>query len=62
MAARETLFTDVFGGGNNPHANYDVAPDGAHLLLLKAASQGDLVVVTNWGAFVRKRMAGGAAK
>ena len=32
----------------NPHANYDVALDGEHLVLLKAANEGEMTVITNW--------------
>jgi len=53
---RRTLFTgpyDIAG----PHANYDVAPDGRQLLMLRSnegTSEG--VLVLNWAAEVRARL------
>jgi hypothetical protein len=40
-----------------PHANYDVSPDGWKLLVLKGGQQ-QLVVVRDWRAEVRDRLAG----
>jgi len=40
IAARDTLFADVFQFAPNPHANYDVMADGAHFVFLKAATEG----------------------
>jgi len=57
---RDTLFTDVYVPSTNPHANFDVAPDGAHLLLLKPVRRGEMIVVSNWSASLRARMAGKA--
>ena len=42
---------------NNGHAAYDVAPDGAHLLLLRpVATEVPTVVVLGWFDDVRERM------
>ncbi len=61
VAARDTLFADEYMYATNPHANYDVMPDGS-FIFLKAASDGDMVVVTNWKSVLRSRMAGAAVK
>ena len=61
IAARDTLFADEYMYATNPHANYDVMPDGS-FIFLKAASEGNMVVVTNWKSVLRSRMAGAAAK
>jgi serine/threonine-protein kinase len=58
VLGRDTLFTDAFVPSTNPHANFDVAPDGAHLLLLKPVGRSDMIVVSNWGASLRARMGG----
>ncbi len=57
IAGRDTLFADSFQFAPNPHANYDVMSDGSHFVFLKSASEGSMVVVTNWNAAVRARMA-----
>ena len=62
VATRDTLFTDVYQGAPNPHANYDVMPDGTHFVFLKAASAGTMNVVLNWSSAMRARMHAGAAK
>ncbi|PYP77225.1 MAG: hypothetical protein DMD35_15880 [Gemmatimonadetes bacterium] len=58
MIGRDTLFTDVFVPSTNPHANFDAAPDGAHLLLLKPVGRSEMIAVSNWGASLRARMTG----
>jgi Tol biopolymer transport system component len=57
IAGRDTLFTDSFQFAPNPHANYDVTADGTHFVFLKAASEGNMIVVTNWQSVVKARMA-----
>ncbi len=59
VAARDTLFADSYQYAPNPHANYDVMADGTHFVFLKAASEGSMIVVANWKAVVRERMARG---
>ena len=62
VTAREVLFEDDYIGFTLPHANYDVAPDGAHLLFLKASADPELQVVYNWRAELRVRLAGTVAE
>ncbi len=62
VVARDTLFADIYQYAANPHANYDVMADGSHFVFLKSASEGDMIVVTNWTSAVRSRMASGATK
>jgi len=59
VATRDTLFADSYQYAPNPHANYDVMADGTHFVFLKAASEGSMIVVANWKAVVRERMARG---
>jgi hypothetical protein len=40
-----------------PHANYDISPDGAHFLFLGAVEGSEVVVVHNWRAKLRARLA-----
>ena len=55
---RRTLFTGPYDL-SGPHANYDVAPDGRQLLMLRAnQGSGQGVLVLNWAAEVRARMRG----
>jgi eukaryotic-like serine/threonine-protein kinase len=57
VTARDTLFTDSYAFATNPHANFDVMPDGARFIFLEPASEGSMVVVANWRAVLRERMA-----
>jgi len=59
VVARDTLFADTYVYASNPHANYDVLPDGAHFVFLEAGFSGEMVVVSNWRSVLRARMAGG---
>jgi len=61
VAARDTLLTDDYQFAANPHANYDVAPDGSHFVFLKTVSQGNMIVATHWGSTVAPSMARAAA-
>jgi len=62
VVARDTMFADTYQFAGNPHANYDVMADGSHFVFLKAASEGAMIVATNWTSVVRSRMVGGATK
>jgi hypothetical protein len=56
------VLTDRYAFAPNPHANYDVMPDGSHFVFLEPASEGSMVVVSNWRAVLRERMAGHATR
>ena len=56
VASRDTILTDTYVFAGNPHANYDVMPDGKHFVFLDGESTGDMIVVSNWDAVVRSRM------
>jgi len=58
IASRDTLFTDTYVFAGNPHANYDVMPDGKHFVFLQGTASGDLIVVSNWTSVLRARMGG----
>ena len=62
VVSRDTLFSNAFQYATNPHANYDVMADGKHFVFLKTVSEGNMIVVANWKAAVRERMAGTAGK
>jgi Tol biopolymer transport system component len=47
VVSRDTLIPDDFVYATNPHANYDVAPDG-RLVVLQPLGDGQRVVVSNW--------------
>ena len=61
VASRDVLFRDRFIRGAY-HANYDVMPDGAHLLLLEPTEQSQLMVVHNWADEARHRLRAGASR
>jgi Tol biopolymer transport system component len=56
VVRRDTVLTDTYVFAGNPHANYDVMPDGTHFIFLQGVDAGQLVVVSNWDAVVRARM------
>jgi len=57
VTRRDTLFDDRFNV--DPwHANYDVAPDGQHFLMLEPVDNNvQIVMVQNWARVVREKMA-----
>jgi hypothetical protein len=62
VIARDTVLTDSYVFATNPHSNYDAFPDGAHFVFLEPDHSSEMVVVANWGAVLRTRMAGGEAR
>jgi hypothetical protein len=62
VVSHDTVLTDSYAFATNPHANYDVFPDGAHFVFLEPDHSSEMVVVANWRSVLRARMAGGAAK
>ena len=62
VTARDAVFADGYAFAANPHANYDVMPDGTHFIFLEPASEGSMVVVANWRAVLRERMAEAATR
>ncbi|MFI5312270.1 MAG: protein kinase, partial [Gemmatimonadales bacterium] len=62
VTSRTPLFDDTFAPAVSPHANYDVAPDGEHLLLLRATESSQVIIVHNWRAEMHARLAGRTSK
>jgi hypothetical protein len=62
VAARETVLADTYAYAPNPHANYDVMPDGTHFIFLEPDNAGELIVVSNWASVLRARMRSGAPR
>lgn len=58
VTSRDTLFADVYA--TDPfHANYDIAPDGTHFVMLQPIDNNrQATVVLNFAKEVRTRMAG----
>jgi Tol biopolymer transport system component len=59
VAARDSVLADTYVYASNPHANYDVMPDGKHFIFFEPDDAGELIVVANWASVLRARMAGG---
>jgi hypothetical protein len=55
VVSRATFMDDTFLPYPDPHANYDVAPGGTELLVLKGEPQ-ELLVVHGWEAEVKARL------
>jgi eukaryotic-like serine/threonine-protein kinase len=62
VVARDTMFADKYVFATNPHPNFDVFPDGTHFVFLEPDHSGEMIVVTNWRAVLRKQMASDAVK
>jgi hypothetical protein len=56
------VLADTYVYASNPHANYDVMPDGTHFVFLEPDNVGELIVVANWTSVLRARMAGGVSR
>jgi serine/threonine-protein kinase len=56
VASRDTVLSDTYVFAGNPHANYDVMPDGSHFIFLQGAGTGEMVVVSSWESVLRARM------
>ncbi|MEO6055393.1 MAG: protein kinase [Gemmatimonadales bacterium] len=57
VVARDTVLADTYMYASNPHANYDVMPDGTHFIFLQPDNAGELIVVANWTSVLRARKA-----
>ncbi|MGN6392061.1 MAG: protein kinase domain-containing protein, partial [Gemmatimonadales bacterium] len=62
VAGRDSVLRDTYAYASNPHANYDVMPDGTHFIFLEADNAGELIVALNWTSVLRARMQGGAPR
>jgi serine/threonine-protein kinase len=62
VMARDALFPDRFVFATNPHANYDVMPDGSHFIFIEPTSEGSMVVVANWKAVLHAGMGDAAER
>lgn len=62
VVKRDTVLDDEFVFAVNPHANYDVMPDGRHFVFLKSDRDGDLIVVSNFRRVLRDRITASVAK
>jgi Tol biopolymer transport system component len=56
VVSRDTVLTDTYAYASNPHANYDVMPDGTHFIFLQPDNAGELIVASNWGSVLEARM------
>jgi serine/threonine-protein kinase len=56
VASRDAVLEDPYVFAGNPHANYDVMPDGRHFIFLQGATTGEMMVVSNWESVLRARM------
>ena len=62
VVTRDTVLADTYMYASNPHANYDVMPDGTHFVFLEADNAGELIVVSNWTTVLQARMASGGTQ
>ena len=54
VASRTPLFPIDDIVGTNPHANYDVSPDGTTFVLVRRSPSARIVVIQNFPALIRK--------
>ena len=55
VVSRRVLFPVADMIGTNPHANYDIAPDGRTFVMVRRTPASRIVVIQNLPAFVRKQ-------
>ena len=54
---RRVMYVDVYSSGGPSRANYAVAPDGRHFLMLQSSDEDARVILTeNWFQELRQRM------
>ena len=56
VVSRDPVLVDTYMYASNPHANWDVMPDGKHFVFLTPDDSGQLIVVANWRSALRARM------
>ncbi len=54
VVARHALFSVADIIGTNPHANYDIAPDGRSFVMVRRTPATRIMVIQNLPAFVRR--------
>jgi Tol biopolymer transport system component len=59
VTSRKALFPAVGTVTSNPHANFDISPDGKRLVLVRSNPSARVMVIQNLAAMVAKRRAGG---
>ena len=50
VVSRTPLFDANEFEDATPHANYDVAPDGSHFVMIRHAQASEMVLVQHWAA------------
>jgi tRNA A-37 threonylcarbamoyl transferase component Bud32 len=59
VTSRKALYSAAGIVTANPHANYDVSPDGKHFVLIRSNPSTRVMVIQNLAGMVAKRRAGG---
>ena len=54
MISRDTLFAISDYEEADPHANYDVSPDGSRFVFIRQLMPNEIRVVRNWQALLEK--------
>jgi Tol biopolymer transport system component len=55
VVSRHALFSVADAIGTNPHANYDIAPNGRTFVMVRRTPANRIVVIQNLAAFVRQQ-------
>ena len=58
VTGRRVLFSVADVLGTNPHANYDVSPDGKHFVMVRRTPATRIMVIQNLPAFVQRVQSG----
>ncbi len=56
VTGRTDLFADTYAFAPNPHANYDVSPDGTRLLMVRSTRTPEYDIVYGWGSELAAQM------
>ncbi|MGD8319382.1 MAG: protein kinase [Gemmatimonadota bacterium] len=62
VTGRTDLFPDTYAFAPNPHANYDVSPDGTRFLMVRSTRTPEYDVVYGWSTELAARMRGSGGR
>ncbi len=62
VTGRTDLFADTYAFAPNPHANYDVSPDGTRLLMVRSVRTPEYDIAYGWGTELAARMRGSGGR
>ena len=62
VASRQELFSPADYVGTQPHANYDVSPDGRYFAMVRRSPSTRIVIIQNLPALVERARGGSGTR